>query len=254
MHKCIKDNNNNNTNNSNNKDLKINTYSIIKEENSKFIDYTSTLLNNEKNKKCYKLKYDQFTSQISLGNNPNDKTNITKQIKKRNKQSKKSLKYYKSNKEIKLKRQKSPKTEGIKFLEKIMFKTKRPCSTDNRKKFQKINLDLKITKIADIKNKIEENKNFNDKDKENKIKKYKKKFKIQKEMKNNKINGNNNIYFNYIKEVNNGNIHNFAKINKFIRLKSRKNSDIFDYIILPPKSEEKELNKDFTEYKSMYCK
>ena len=73
-------------------------------------------------------------------------------------------------------------------------------------------------------------------------------------MKNNKINCNNNIYFNYIKEVNNGNIHNFAKINKFIRLKSRKNSDIFDYIILPPKSEEKELNKDFTEYKSMYCK
>ena len=254
MHKCIKDNNNNNTNNSNNKDLKINTYSINKEENSKFIDYTSTLLNNEKNKKCYKLKYDQFTSQITLGNNPNDKTNITKQIKKRNKQSKKSLKYYKSNKEIKLKRQKSPKTEGIKFLEKIMFKTKRPCSTDNRKKFQRINLDLKITKIADIKNKIEENKNFNDKDKENKIKKYKKKFKIQKEMKNNKINNNNNIYFNYIKEVNNGNIHNFAKINKFIRLKSRKNSDIFDYIILPPKSEEKELNKDFTEYKSMYCK
>ena len=173
MHKCIKDNNN--TNISNNKDLKINTYSINKEENSKFIDYTSTLLNNEKNKKCYKLKYDQFTSQITLGNNPNDKTNITKQIKKRNKQSKKSLKYYKSNKEIKLKRQKSPKTEGIKFLEKIMFKTKRPCSTDNRKKFQKINLDLKITKIADIKNKIEENKNFNDKDKENKIKKYIKK-------------------------------------------------------------------------------
>ena len=253
MHKCIKDNNNN-TNNSNNKDLKINTYSINKEENSKFIDYTSTLLNNEKNKKCYKLKYDQFTSQITLGNNPNDKTNITKQIKKRNKQSKKSLKYYKSNKEIKLKRQKSPKTEGIKFLEKIMFKTKRPCSTDNRKKFQRINLDLKITKIADIKNKIEENKNFNDKDKENKIKKYKKKFKIQKETKSNKINNNNNIYFNYIKEVNNGNIHNFAKINKFIRLKSRKNSDIFDYIILPPKSEEKEFNKDFTEYKSMYCK
>ena len=80
---------------------------------------------------------------------------------------------------------------------------------------------------------------------------------------NNKLNNNNNnnnIYFNYIKDINNGGIQNFDKLNKFIRLKSRKNSDIFDYILLPPKSEEfdvnkeREFNKDFTEYKSMFIK
>lgn len=257
--------------NNNNKDLKINTYSI-KDENSKFSYYNSTLLNNEKNKKCYKLKYDQFTSQMTLGNTneknilfkknfENEKTNNMKQIKRRNKQGKKSLKCHKSNKEIKIKRQKSSKTEGEKLLEKITYKIKRPFSTDNRKRYQRINLDLKS---ANRKYKLEENKNFNEKD--NKMKKCKKKLKIQKDMKinnNNKLNNNNNnnnIYFNYIKDINNGGIQNFDKLNKFIRLKSRKNSDIFDYILLPPKSEEfdvnkeREFNKDFTEYKSMFIK
>ena len=48
----------------NNKNLKININSDNKEETLKFFYYDSTLINNEKNKKCYRLKYDQLTSGI----------------------------------------------------------------------------------------------------------------------------------------------------------------------------------------------
>ena len=65
----------------------------------------------------------------------------------------------------------------------------------------------------------------------------------------------NNGFLNYLNEVNKGFQQNVIKLNKFIELKSRKNSDIFDYIVLPQKSEDiynnKTNYKDFTEFKSM---
>ena len=242
----------------NNKNLKININSDNKEETLKFFYYDSTLINNEKNKKCYRLKYDQLTSGI-IRSDCNEKNLIfkrnfdniknIKQIKNRNDGmlKVKGMKNFKSNKDIKLRRQKSTKIEGIKSHEKITIKTKRPYSTDNRKRHQRINFELKI---ANKKYKLEENKNFLEKD--NKFRKEKKKFKIQKELKTMESN---NGFLNYLNEVNKGFQQNVIKLNKFIELKSRKNSDIFDYIVLPQKSEDiynnKTNYKDFTEFKSM---
>ena len=242
----------------NNKNLKININSDNKEESLKFFYYDSTLINNEKNKKCYRLKYDQLTSGI-IRSDCNEKNLIfkrnfdniknIKQIKNRNDRmlKVKGMKAFKSNKDIKLRRQKSTKIEGIKSHEKITIKTKRPYSTDNRKRHQRINFELKI---ANKKYKLEENKNFLEKD--NKFRKEKKKFKIQKELKTMESN---NGFLNYLNEVNKGFQQNVIKLNKFIELKSRKNSDIFDYIVLPQKSEDIYSNKtnykDFTEFKSM---
>ena len=242
----------------NNKNLKININSDNKEETLKFFYYDSTLINNEKNKKCYRLKYDQLTSGI-IRSDCNEKNLIfkrnfdniknIKQIKNRNDRmlKVKGMKNFKSNKDIKLRRQKSTKIEGIKSHEKITIKTKRPYSTDNRKRHQRINFELKI---ANKKYKLEENKNFLEKD--NKFRKEKKKFKIQKELKTMESN---NGFLNYLNEVNKGFQQNVIKLNKFIELKSRKNSDIFDYIVLPQKSEDIYSNKtnykDFTEFKSM---
>jgi len=242
----------------NNKNLKININSDNKEETLKFFYYDSTLINNEKNKKCYRLKYDQLTSGI-IRSDCNEKNLIfkrnfdniknIKQIKNRNDRmlKVKGMKNFKSNKDIKLRRQKSTKIEGIKSHEKITIKTKRPYSTDNRKRHQRINFELKI---ANKKYKLEENKNFLEKD--NKFRKEKKKFKIQKEL---KMMESNNGFLNYLNEVNKGFQQNVIKLNKFIELKSRKNSDIFDYIVLPHKSEDIYSNKtnykDFTEFKSM---
>ena len=242
----------------NNKNLKININSDNKEETLKFFYYDSTLINNEKNKKCYRLKYDQLTSGI-IRSDCNEKNLIfkrnfdniknIKQIKNRNDGmlKVKGMKAFKSNKDIKLRRQKSTKIEGIKSHEKITIKTKRPYSTDNRKRHQRINFELKI---ANKKYKLEENKNFLEKD--NKFRKEKKKFKIQKEL---KMMESNNGFLNYLNEVNKGFQQNVIKLNKFIELKSRKNSDIFDYIVLPHKSEDIYSNKtnykDFTEFKSM---
>ena len=242
----------------NNKNLKININSDNKEETLKFFYYDSTLINNEKNKKCYRLKYDQLTSGI-IRSDCNEKNLIfkrnfdniknIKQIKNRNDRmlKVKGMKAFKSNKDIKLRRQKSTKIEAIKSQEKITIKTKRPYSTDNRKRHQRINFELKI---ANKKYKLEENKNFLEKD--NKFRKEKKKFKIQKELKTMESN---NGFLNYLNEVNKGFQQNVIKLNKFIELKSRKNSDIFDYIVLPQKSEDiynnKTNYKDFTEFKSM---
>ena len=242
----------------NNKNLKININSDNKEETLKFFYYDSTLINNEKNKKCYRLKYDQLTSGI-IRSDCNEKNLIfkrnfdniknIKQIKIRNDRmlKVKGMKAFKSNKDIKLRRQKSTKIEAIKSHEKITIKTKRPYSTDNRKRHQRINFELKI---ANKKYKLEENKNFLEKD--NKFRKEKKKFKIQKELKTMESN---NGFLNYLNEVNKGFQQNVIKLNKFIELKSRKNSDIFDYIVLPQKSEDiynnKTNYKDFTEFKSM---
>ena len=242
----------------NNKNLKININSDNKEETLKFFYYDSTLINNEKNKKCYRLKYDQLTSGI-IRSDCNEKNLIfkrnfdniknIKQIKNRNDRmlKVKGMKAFKSNKDIKLRRQKSTKIEAIKSHEKITIKTKRPYSTDNRKRHQRINFELKI---ANKKYKLEENKNFLEKD--NKFRKEKKKFKIQKELKTMESN---NGFLNYLNEVNKGFQQNVIKLNKFIELKSRKNSDIFDYIVLPQKSEDIYSNKtnykDFTEFKSM---
>lgn len=242
----------------NNKNLKININSDNKEETLKFFYYDSTLINNEKNKKCYRLKYDQLTSGI-IRSDCNEKNLIfkrnfdniknIKQIKNRNDRmlKVKGMKAFKSNKDIKLRRQKSTKIEGIKSHEKITIKTKRPYSTDNRKRHQRINFELKI---GNKKYKLEENKNFLEKD--NKFRKEKKKFKIQKELKTMESN---NGFLNYLNEVNKGFQQNVIKLNKFIELKSRKNSDIFDYIVLPQKSEDIYSNKtnykDFTEFKSM---
>ena len=242
----------------NNKNLKININSDNKEESLKFFYYDSTLINNEKNKKCYRLKYDQLTSGI-IRSDCNEKNLIfkrnfdniknIKQIKNRNDRmlKVKGMKAFKSNKDIKLRRQKSTKIEGIKSHEKITIKTKRPYSTDNRKRHQRINFELKI---GNKKYKLEENKNFLEKD--NKFRKEKKKFKIQKELKTMESN---NGFLNYLNEVNKGFQQNVIKLNKFIELKSRKNSDIFDYIVLPQKSEDiynnKTNYKDFTEFKSM---
>ena len=242
----------------NNKNLKININSDNKEETLKFFYYDSTLINNEKNKKCYRLKYDQLTSGI-IRSDCNEKNLIfkrnfdniknIKQIKNRNDRmlKVKGMKTFKSNKDIKLRRQKSTKIEGIKSHEKITIKTKRPYSTDNRKRHQRINFELKI---GNKKYKLEENKNFLEKD--NKFRKEKKKFKIQKELKTMESN---NGFLNYLNEVNKGFQQNVIKLNKFIELKSRKNSDIFDYIVLPQKSEDiynnKTNYKDFTEFKSM---
>ena len=242
----------------NNKNLKININSDNKEESLKFFYYDSTLINNEKNKKCYRLKYDQLTSGI-IRSDCNEKNLIfkrnfdniknIKQIKIRNDRmlKVKGMKAFKSNKDIKLRRQKSTKIEGIKSHEKITIKTKRPYSTDNRKRHQRINFELKI---GNKKYKLEENKNFLEKD--NKFRKEKKKFKIQKELKTMESN---NGFLNYLNEVNKGFQQNVIKLNKFIELKSRKNSDIFDYIVSPQKSEDiynnKTNYKDFTEFKSM---
>ena len=241
----------------NNKNLKININSNNKEESLKFFYYDSTLINNEQSKKCYKLKYDQLTSGIILSdcNEKNlifkrnfDNIKNTKHILNRNdrKSKLKGLKTFKSNKDIKLKRQKSSKIETLKPHEKMMCKTKRPYSTDNRKRRQRINFDLKN---ANKKYKLEENKNFNEKDK---FKKYKKKLKIQKDMKTMESN---NGLLNYLNEANKGAQPNVIKLNKLIELKPRKNLDIFDYIVLPQKSEDiynqKENFKDFTEFKSM---
>ena len=242
----------------NNKNLKININSDNKEETLKFFYYDSTLINNEKNKKCYRLKYDQLTSGI-IRSDCNEKNLIfkrnfdniknIKQIKNRNDRmlKVKGMKAFKSNKDIKLRRQKSTKIEGIKSHEKITIKTKRPYSTDNRKRHQRINFELKI---GNKKYKLEENKNFLENN--NKFRKEKKKFKIQKELKTMESN---NGFLNYLNEVNKGFQQNVIKLNKFIELKSRKNSDIFDYIVLPQKSEDiynnKTNYKDFTEFKSM---
>ena len=242
-------------NKDNNSKIKINTNN--KEENSKFFYYDSTLINNETNKKCYKLKYEQLTSGIIISDS-NEKNLIfkrnfdniknIKQIRNNNerKNKLKEMKIFKSHKDLKLKRQKSSR-EGITSHEKIISKTKRPFSSENRKRNQRINFEIKN---VNKKYKLEENKNFFDK-------KSKKKLKIQEGMRNTELN---NGYFNYINELNNDKQQTVTKINKYIGFKARKNSDIFDYIIIPQKSEEihankeNEKNKDFTQYKSVINK
>jgi len=247
--------------NKNNKNLKISINTNNKEEISKFFYYDSTLINNERNKKCYKLKYDQLLSGIILSDS-NEKNLIFKRnfdniknVKQTNDKNNKSIKakgmkLFKSYKDLKLKKQKSLR-EGVPSHEKIISKTKRPFSSDNRKKHQRINFEMRN---VDKKYKLEENKNYIEKD--NKFKKFKKKLKIQKELRNSEINKG---YLNFINEINN-NRQNVAKFNRYIGFKSRKNSDIFDYIAIPKKSEEidadKEIenNKNFTEYKSVINK
>ena len=242
-----------------NKDSKIKTNYIIKEENEKIFNYDSSVINNEKNKNCYKLKYDKLISSLIINNSDEknlilkrnfDNVKSLKQIQYRNdkKNHIKRMKLTKSNKDLKLKRQKSMGIERIKPQEKIMFKTKRPFSTDNRKKNTRINFELKNSR----KYRIEENKNLIEK--ENKIKKYQKRMKIEKELKSLELK---NGYLNNINKTNNIKHNN---LNKIIRFKTRKNSDIFDYIVIPQNSKEaldnkeKDNKKDFTEFKSVVNK
>ena len=215
-----------------------NNINKIKDENSKQLYYDSTMLNNEKNKYCYKLKYDNLSSGI-IFNDCDEKNLILKRNfdVKRNK--KRKVNMNKSSKEIKFKRLKSSRLERKKSHEKIIYKMKRPfSSTDNRRKNHKINFEIKNANKC---NKLEENKDTN--------KKCKKKYKIQKEIKNEDL-----------KEICNSQFNNFNKLNKFKGFKSRKNSDIFDYIIIPTNSEEinlkknEDIIKDFTEYKSVVNK
>lgn len=243
-----------------NNDLKLSLNSNIKEENSKFFNYDSTLINRERNKNCYKLKYNKLTSKIILSDtneknlifkrNFDEQKNIRQMKDKYEKKNKiKPMKFAKSNRDIKIKRLKTSKIDKIKVEEKIIYKIKRPFSTDNRKKKQKINFELKTT---NRKNKIEENKNIIEK--EDKTKKFQKKLKLQKKIKNLE-------YLNYVNEINNNfNFNNFIKLDKFIEFKPRKNSDIFEYINYPRKSKdtinskEKEYKKDFSEFKSVINK
>ena len=60
-----------------NKDSKIKTNYIIKEENEKIFNYDSSVINNEKNKNCYKLKYDKLISSLII-NNSDEKNLILK--------------------------------------------------------------------------------------------------------------------------------------------------------------------------------
>ena len=215
-----------------------NNINKIKDENSKQIYYDSTMINNKKNKYCYRLKYDNSVSGI-IFNDCDEKNLILKRNFDIKINKKKVININKSSKEIRFKRQKSSRTERKKSHEKIVYKMKRPFSCrDNRRKNQKINFDIKC---ANRYNKLEENKEIN--------KKYKKKYKIQKEIKNVDLNDMSKSQFN-----------NFNKLSKFKGFKSSKNSDIFDYIIIPTNVEEinykknEDIIKDFTEYKSVINK
>ena len=225
----------------------------MKEENSKQIYYDSTMLNNEKNKTCYRLKYITPKSKIIL--NDVDEKNL---IWKRNFESnnynnnRSKIKETKFNKTLKyFKRPKSSKVK-IKTNEKIINKIKRPFSTDNKNRCKKHNFEIKEYKRI---NKFEENKNA--KEKENKLQNIKKKIKIQKTLKNKSYNGDigNIKYKNVFKSRP---LNNYTNLKTFKIFKSGKNSDIFDYIVLPNSeinsSIKKENNKDFTEYKSILGK
>ena len=78
--------------------------------------------------------------------------------------------------------------------------------------------------------------------------------KIEKELKSLELK---NGYLNNINKTNNIKHNN---LNKIIRFKTRKNSDIFDYIVIPQNSKEafdnkeKDNKKDFTEFKSVVNK
>lgn len=241
------------------KDLKIIINSNIKEDNSHFLNYDSTMINNEKNKICYKIKYNDLVSSVILSDS-NEKNLIFKrnfdniknirQIKnQKDKSIIKGLKIIKSNKDIKLKRLKSSKNEKTKPQEKIIYKITRPFSSENRRKNQKINFELKS---INKKNKFEENKNYIEKG--NKFRKYKKKLKIEKELRSIELK---NGYLNCNNDVSD---NNFDEISRYTGFKSRKNYDIFDYIGIPEKSKDiyentkKEINKDFTEFKSVLNK
>ena len=227
----------------------------IKEENSKQIYFDSTMLSNEKNKNCYKLKYITPKSRIIL-NDVDEKNLIWKRnfdnINNNNSRSK--IKEIKFNKTFKyFNRPKSSKMVKIKTSEKVINKMKRPFSTDNKNRCKKHNSEIKEYK-RNIK--IEENKNT--KEKENKILNNKKKLKIQKTLKNKSFNGDiGNIKFK--NEFKSKPFNNYTNLKRFKIFKSGKNSDIFDYIVLP-NSEinttciKKEPNKDFTEYKSILDK
>ena len=147
-----------------NKDPKIKTNYIIKEENEKIFNYDSSVINNEKNKNCYKLKYDKLISSLIINNSDEknlilkrnfDNVKSLKQIQYRNdkKNHIKRMKLTKSNKDLKLKRQKSMGIERIKPQEKIMYKTKRFFVRIIDKK-SRINFELKNSR----KYRIEENK------------------------------------------------------------------------------------------------
>ena len=215
----------------------------IKDENSKQIYYDSRTINNEKNKYCYRLKYDNLTSGV-IFNDCDEKNLILKRNFDIRRNKKRAININKSSREIfKSKRLKSPGIERKKSHEKIINKMKRPFSSrEYRTKKQKINFDIKSANRC---NKLEENKDIN--------KKNNKKLKMQKEIKNTDLNKGG---FKYINEINYKQYNNFTRLNKFKGFESRKNSDIFDYIIVPTNLEEinlkknEDIIKDFTEYKS----
>ena len=220
----------------------------VKEENSKQTYYDSTMLNNEKNKNCCRLKYLLPSSGIIM-NDVDEKNLIWKRNFENNNTSK--IKEKRINLSLKIKRPKSSKISGIKTNDKIVYKLKRPFSTENKNRCKKHHIEIKSYKRN---NKIEENKCT--KEKESKTQKIRKKIKFKKPLKNKNFNNGNNP--TYINELKSGTFNDITKLTRFKMLKSAKNSDIFNYIVLPnsdiSSNIKKEINKDFTEYKSIIGK
>ena len=225
----------------------------IKEENSKQNFFDSTMLNNEKNKNYCKLKYITPKSSVILNDVDEKKLIWKRNFDNINNNSRSKIKEIKFNKTLKyFNRPKSSKMVKFKSNEKVINKIKRPFSTDNKNSCKIHNIEIKEFKRN---NKIEENKNT--KEKENKTQSIKKKLKIQKTLKNKSFNGDiGNI--KYKNEFKSRPFNKYSNLKKFNMVKSGKNSDIFDYIVLPNSeinsSIKKETNKDFTEYKSILDK
>ena len=220
-------------------------------ENSKLYYFDTSIIKNERNKNSFRFKYDQLTSKVILSD-----TNEKNLILNRNFSIKKNrIKVMKINESKKnIKRQKSSKNTKIKSYDKIVYKLKRPFSSDNKRKILNNNFEIRVcARCVNKLNKMEENKYMIEKEK--KMKKYKKKLKIKKALRSTEFE---NGYINYINELKDLKIHNnFSKLNKNKGIKSTKNSDIFNYIIIPKKSDKSESNKqneyynDFTEFKSL---
>jgi hypothetical protein len=187
----------------------------------------------------------------------------------------KNKKYYKSNDFLLYKKKFENTTKLSKNLKISSFNSK----TENNEKKRAFSIETEksiFKKKEKSKEKTKENNNDNDKNKKdrgfhidkNKIKnikykiknKHKRKLKLNKEFKV-KNKKRSNIFKNH--EINNGFLkylnhfkkdkNYIGKSNNYRGIRYGKNSDIYDYLLLPKESEKNDeaLNKDYTEFKSV---
>ena len=223
-------------NTTNNEINKINkNYISYSEKKNKKFNY-SEKFSNDNNKMSYK---NIMKNNISLKKNIFSMKNANKPNK--NESTNKSNNYfdiYKSKTNTNLIRNKSIK---IKSNNKYKISIIRPLSSDNKKDIKKINYENKKNKNEINKNEVTEPKKIVIEN-EIKCKKCMKRLKIQRTLKKDVF----NALSNYNKGVKSIKFQNYSNLKKNKQLQFRKNSDIYNYIVISPTNSE----NNFTDYKS----